>query len=238
MKKKNQHSVALGRVGGRSRSTAEVAASRENERLSGRKRELQAEEVHEQRPDSAEDVTKNVTAYHEAGHVVVAIYLELKVKGVTIESDKYGLSYGGVEPERLRKRVIEQIEDRTLSLRSKDHIERYIRAALAGSIAQHRYSPQSFENHHAKGDDSNAFQLALALASDNVREAEAWLNLLHIQTESLIELCWFAVEAVAQALLERHTLIGDELQKVCQSAFMNSPKRERVELADEREERR
>jgi hypothetical protein len=41
------------------------------------------------------------------------------------------------------------------------------------------------------------------------------LKLLYIRTEQLIERQWYAVEAVALAVLERETMTGDQVHEIC-----------------------
>jgi fido (protein-threonine AMPylation protein) len=51
------------------------------------------------------------------------------------------------------------------------------------------------------------------------REIQAWLDLLSIQTEQLIEFWWFWVEAMAKALLDRKHLSSAEIRRIDREAI-------------------
>jgi hypothetical protein len=71
---------------------------------------------------------REAVAYHEAGHAVIANYLEVPFSRASIE-EREGHSLGRVDVKP--------------DWRRRDWVEPYCVAALAGSFAQRRYNPRS-----------------------------------------------------------------------------------------------
>jgi ATP-dependent Zn protease len=153
------------------------------------------------------------TAYHEAGHVVVAHSQQTIVKRVTIE---LGDGYHGVtESVGFSRRMRPDVE---VTIRTRDRIERQARILLAGEIAQRRKAPRSVRNVHHQTDCERAVDfLDYPCASD--RELSLYIKLLRVQTEQLIELYWPEIETVARALIERRTLNAREVREVIRAAW-------------------
>lgn len=59
------------------------------------------------------------------------------------------------------------------------------------------------------------------------RELQARLNLLRIETGQALDKHWNLVEAVAQALLQRKTMIGWEIETIIGAAY--TPDQDRIE---------
>jgi hypothetical protein len=128
------------------------------------------------------------TAWHEAGHAVIAYRFGVEVAGVTIVAYR---DYAG----------------RCLRLRTDP--ERAIQIALAGSLAEMRISPTSS---YDRGDYDTASGLARDLAgSDGAREL---LKHMEQRTRSLVECCWLAIERVALALLDSDLLTGQQVKNI------------------------
>ena len=151
------------------------------------------------------------TAYHEAGHAVVAYYLGQKIgrKGVTIVPDA---NFDGQVSLPVSSRGRPDIE-RTgrMRLLAKKHAV----VSLSGIEAQRRYRPSSVRNYHASQDYRNAADI-IEYFCESSEELDPYLRLLHIRAKALIQspAIWGSVERVAAALLERNRLTGADLRSL------------------------
>lgn len=175
------------------------------------------------------------TAYHEAGHAVVAIALGMRLKAVTIEPSEGcdGLTKRVAVP-RIWRRIV---SGESLDVHDRVNVIKEIQLCFAGDSAQNRHSPESVKSFHAQQDSENALtifeqfqagaQIFEAAAADTSRtylpdaiERLPSLDSLKADTEALVALRWQQIEAVADALLEKRTLSGDE---VCRIMLETSP---------------
>jgi ATP-dependent Zn protease len=149
------------------------------------------------------------TAYHEAGHAFMAVYLGARVRSVTIEPDRdEGPDrFGDTQVEWDRRRF----DDRELR-------EKSVLVALAGPVAEaiHRREPYhpGFVAEWA-ADWEEAWQAALPL----VRDEKARLLLLEQVTRKLYGLLnddqnWAALAAIVDNLLAHERLEGDEIEGI------------------------
>ena len=90
--------------------------------------------------------------------------------------------------------------------------EAHIRIALAGGIAENRFDPSCWRPRHGAGDRRDAFELLIFLA-DSRREQRAWLRLLNIQAEQMLDFYWPAVESFVPVLIKRRTISGAEAER-------------------------
>lgn len=150
------------------------------------------------------------TAYHEAGHVVVANVKRIKIKKVTITPDEDYL--GVVIRQMIEKRVRDGFEFAGVTPAMQVRVESFIMMSLAGGIAERKYRGRA--NHRGSGADyDTASRLALDATSSG-EEATAYLKWLHIRTEQLVSNHWDRIEAVALALLERQTLTAADVDQI------------------------
>lgn len=140
------------------------------------------------------------TAYHEAGHGVVAWRLGFKVRRVTIEPGKD--HDGFVEHDSPLRGVRLDIDG---SDRARLRAEKAIMICLAGILAQRRFAPRSVRQWHGEADRDLAADLALRINGSG-EAATAFLRWLDLRTADVIESAWDSVESLAAALLERRTL--------------------------------
>jgi ATP-dependent Zn protease len=141
------------------------------------------------------------TAYHEAGHTVVAYRLGVKIEHVSIvpDHDSRGhFAHGYLFCARGHG------SDRA-------NLERAIKICLAGPLAQAQFHRRSYRR-HGRHDYDCATGLARYLAG-SAGERE-FLRYQERQTKSLVEHLWNEIDAVAQALLERDHLSGTEVKGV------------------------
>src|SRR5262245_52740101 len=99
------------------------------------------------------------TAYHEAGHAVVAFQFHLRVKSVTIIPDAERATSGSCSHAQGFGPSIEYER----SDRNRLRIERAVMCSLAGLEAQRKYRSSSVRNYHAQSDYAKAADLASAL---------------------------------------------------------------------------
>lgn len=157
-------------------------------------------------------------AYHEAGHAVVARWLHLKFKMVTIVPGEDSLGHLlHVPTPRSENPELNPWTDRM-----RLQMERYAMCALAGVAAQRRLRPSSVRSYHGSVDYANVVKRLDCFAGDD-KEITLWARLLAHRVRNLIALRWPAVEAVAAALLERKRLTGDEVRDVIDAAYGLQP---------------
>jgi len=148
------------------------------------------------------------TAFHEAGQVVAAWRIEIPLETATIAPTK--TMAGSPLSKNPLRGVILDYED---SDRARLLAEKAIIVALAGQAAQRRYNPRSWRSYH--GDDDRKIAVDLALRLNGSSEAtSAYIKWLEIRAHDIIKQRWRQVEAVANALLEKGTLSGEELRAV------------------------
>jgi ATP-dependent Zn protease len=152
------------------------------------------------------------TAYHEAGHAVLTLAL-------------FGVGQGGVRhativPEEKKNTLghtrhwtIRNFRpDRELTPRTCGLVADGVVVLLAGLSAERRVTGRrdyvGAYSHHEKAAD-----LAMRVCT-SVEEVNAYLKWLEIRTDNILMHWWPSVEAVARALLERHTLDGEQVQVI------------------------
>jgi hypothetical protein len=151
------------------------------------------------------------TAYHEAGHAVVRWYGKLKRPkyATIIEGEDYLGAVAGLDvPSGFDP-------DTKFSGRTQLILERRIRTFLAGSVAQKKFNPSGFRKYNAADDEDKAHKNVLWL-SGNYETASAYMKLLRLQTRDILNKGWIwkCVEAVAEALLDKKKLSGEETWQI------------------------
>jgi hypothetical protein len=154
------------------------------------------------------------TAYHEAGHVVVGHCQGLPARRATIEAGDW---YHGLTKSARFPRSMQPDAEMTVNVRHR--LECEVRILLAGATAQRRIAPRSMRHLHHQTDYENAVScIDYLCSSGSDRELRAYIKLLQIQIEDLVELHWPEVQTVAKALIERRTLSGPAMREVMREA--------------------
>jgi hypothetical protein len=96
--------------------------------------------------------------------------------------------------------------------------EKQILITLAGPYAQRRFAPHSGwrsrnQSHLNSGYDFDSVAVLIDNEHGNGRVADLYSRYVNAKAEQLVEVCWQQIETVANALLERGTLIGAECRK-------------------------
>jgi hypothetical protein len=163
------------------------------------------------------------TAYHEAGHAVAHVLLQVPFRKATIrEGDDY---LGRVEGYKLGKTFLEKIETGDLSLRDEDRIRRIVITLLAGHEAEQRFTGRK-NSVGAASDHSSVVDFLFRVYSP--KATEAYMTFLEIRTEEELNApgVWKGLQTVAAALLDKKTLTATEIACIFNEA--------RFEEADKR----
>ncbi len=147
------------------------------------------------------------TAYHEAGHAMMAWHEGLWINEISIVPDDD--SSGRILHANPLRGIQLDIDN---SNRARIRAESAIRVALAGAIAQRHHNPHGFRHRHAEADYDLATDVLLYIVGSG-EEADAYMNLLAIQTRQIVTgPHWNLVEYLAKALLERQRLSRKEIR--------------------------
>jgi len=161
------------------------------------------------------------TAYHEAGHAVVAIHLGIGLgrKGVNVIPDSNENRTGMAHILR----GFAGRPDIDTSGRMRLGAEKNALATFAGEAAQRKYRPTSVRSWHASEDRNNIVDLLSYFVSEN-RELEAYYHWLQIRAENLIKKpeVWAQIQAVARALVKQQHLKPLEIKTICKQAFQSA----------------
>lgn len=144
------------------------------------------------------------TAYHEAGHAVVAWVIEPRVSFKQVSIVPGEGSLGHMLHTRLPRRIVDQIEY-GLSPMGRLHLESYAIVSFAGRIAEskHRECPVRWGHH---GDYGDVADYILRVCGDDRDLQKAWSSWMHLQAKATVNQYWPEIQSVAAALLEKKTL--------------------------------
>jgi hypothetical protein len=175
------------------------------------------------RPTKRTAEQDRVTAHHEAGHAVVAVVLNTKIRSVSIESDEHSAGrfrhsskIGGNPEWDTTPRVIVGVE-------------RQVVICLAGLEAQKKYRKSSVRNYHGETDFHNAVDMLSYFTYDG-EELDLWLKLLECRARQIVQSTrwWPVIRELAAVLIERRHLSGSETLKAIHDAIDKRPEPEHV----------
>jgi hypothetical protein len=156
-------------------------------------------------------VQHTATAIHEAGHAVVAVYLNVGITELSIEGDEEANGYW-LHPAPL------MFECGTTRERQK-LITDMILATYAGFQAELQFDPHALD-FHANGDEERAFDLlreggsgprGSSYVGDEVYDR--YLEGKKKQARRLVKRLWPVIRELAGLLLERTTILGPEAER-------------------------
>ena len=150
------------------------------------------------------------TAYHEAGHIVVAFEMGISVRYVTIRPHGKG------------------ILGNTVLRRNKftPGVNGYVILKLAGAVAAQLFRPDTYPANYDQAlgvmrdagfcDDFQQADDAANALFNTYEEKQIYLQKMIDRTEKLVNSDWCqeAIQAIAEALLEKSTLTGREAKEI------------------------
>ena len=150
-----------------------------------------------------------ISAYHEAGHAFIAIFVGARVRSVTVDPD------WDDGPERHGDA---QIEWRIGEFNDRELCEKSILVALAGPVAEMIHSGDPFHPGLVPewaADWSEAWELAAALHANEKRRL-AYLEHVTVQLYQTMRRDdrWAALAAVVDHLLAHETLEGEQVEEI------------------------
>jgi hypothetical protein len=153
------------------------------------------------------------TAFHEAGHAAVGDRLGLRLQAIDVDTDTAGgLGHTTFEPAGHWFDADRGVspEDPT-GARHREFVDRIVTTLLAGLAAESRYTGQD-RREGAGFDLLEAVRDWVAISYSSPEERRAAMRKLHARAGRLIQLpeIWAAVERLANGLLERRRLSGEE----------------------------
>lgn len=150
--------------------------------------------------------TLAATAYHEAGHAVIGVLVERLPLSATIEPDGTGV-VGKVDFEADAPLQARRYFDDSLIKRA--YARARVLGELAGSIAHDIAEPNRKRDGADDHDDYWSRELAREMVS--WEDSGTYVEAARQETYDLLHANWPAVEALAQALLEKRTMQRDEI---------------------------
>ncbi|MFC2002560.1 hypothetical protein ACFLV4_01245 [Chloroflexota bacterium] len=158
-------------------------------------------------------------AYHEAGHAVMAFWLRCRFHHVSIILDESEDTVGHVLSGKRARVEYERVEP---SSHNRFQIEKYILVALGGNAAERLLTGRKVWA-GSETDLHNAYDyVSLLIQEEN--EIRAYLKWLHERTgNTLSSACnWFAVETLANELLNRRYIGSGQVHQIIRKAWKDS----------------
>ncbi len=167
---------------------------------------------------------KRAIAYHEAGHAVVAHYMRAEHRILKASIIRMGDALGVVQrsdkEERYTRRAHEIEADIMIALGSRAVEEEFLHTKMTGAdsdVQTATFLAMSYVGQHGMGPSLLAVQpnaLTGGIPEPLLRVADKMLTELFVETKRLVRDKAPAVHAVANALLDKQELIGEELDEI------------------------
>jgi hypothetical protein len=148
------------------------------------------------------------TAYHEAGHAVIAYVLGYRPQSVTIVPTVHTAGHIiHTNPLHGFQLDIDGSDEARLRLES------LITICFAGPIAQKRYNPRSWRRAHGRWDYEKIAELALQVCGSD-EQALAFTRWREIVASDMVRAHWPRIQLVAGRLLEHESLSHTDLDAI------------------------
>ena len=147
----------------------------------------------------------HITAYHEAGHAVAAIVLDVGFEKVTIVGDEE--AYGRI--------IYDDAEEWKLSGRANPAViksaEASVVVSFAGAVAQRRFAPRSRWRH---GQTSDLSKVRRMIDYMDRSDDAAYYKELEARAETLVEENWPLIVKLADTLVWQKTMYADDVYEL------------------------
>jgi|SRR5579884_1318366 len=161
---------------------------------------------------------KRQTAYHEAGHAVIAFYLFLPFRYASVKPADGAL--GHVRFRKAPKWAYDEYSSRPLAQRA--FWENHIIVSFAGRIAEQKYRGSRVRLGH-ESDYRGIADMGLRFGGDDPKVHVHWFRWLQMRAKGMVDTRWREIEAVAEALLKHERLTRDEIQAVIDARLGLTP---------------
>ena len=158
-----------------------------------------------------------MSAYHEAGHAVVAYDQGVRVHGISIVPDEGRMGHIAIDTLLLNR--LAPTFQFNKGARNRFTMERHVMVLQGGHAAIRRLDPAKkalAETVNGEGSDQNiAITLVKVFAAGDL-EAEKYYEWLDARTEGILAnpMRWFQVKVLAEALLEDEQLGARKVREV------------------------
>lgn len=151
---------------------------------------------------------RTASAYHQAGHVAVALHYALPAAPVTLHAEQaYGAHDHPPLPVTSDSQTRPDASFETLNV---------ITCLIAGGIAEEKYTDQ-LNTDVAEQDYEQAWRLAIEVA-DTERATEALMDWLTIRAEQDVTRLWNEITAIAAVLIETGTVTPEQARELSREA--------------------
>jgi ATP-dependent Zn protease len=154
------------------------------------------------------------TAYHEAGHAVLAVLLGVGLKAA-------GVSIVPHEPDREGMNKVPSLGHCAVDMNDSVKMFQFVSICLAGHVAQNLFRPRSSHWLELGGRGSDFYRAVTVLEAsrksksiEDGRWTDSYIRIVQKETKKLLRKQWHAVQTLASALLERKTLTGQEAEAI------------------------
>jgi ATP-dependent Zn protease len=154
-----------------------------------------------------------IAAYHEAGHVVMAVMNRIPLRDATILRS-YSTASAGTTRLNPTGAISRQFSKKgKLGEREYKQILRRALFDVAGEVAERRYAPHSWRTSHSRSDLESISRLleSIDLSGPRLRTVATAIAII---ADEVVGKNWPRVEAVAEALLQRRTVTGAEVRRI------------------------
>ncbi len=156
--------------------------------------------------ESRSVVQVRATALHEAGHAVVAWDQRIRIDSVSVIPDEnsegrvlHDHGMAGYNPD----------SDNSPQVRIR--LEKRIRVALAGPIAQRKFARRSWRQVHGETDYRDAADLVLRMVESG-KQADEYIRRLEIETDLIVIKWGRMIQSLAAKLVRQRTMKGREIK--------------------------
>ncbi len=164
---------------------------------------------------------RTISAYHEAGHAVVAYDQGVRVHGISIVPDEGRMGHIAIDTLLLNR--LAPTFQFNKGARNRFTMERHVMVLQGGHAAVHRLDPVKknlADTINGEGSDQNIAMSLLKAFAVGDREAEKYYQWLDARTEGIMAnpMRWFQVKILAEALLEHEQMGARKVRMIIKEA--------------------